>query len=278
MRLAAWIFGIIGAMHAVSAPPVIRIVSYNIHHGEGSDGVVDLNRIAAILKALSPDVVCLQEVDRDQPRSAHQDFPAVLAGLLDMQAVFDSNLAWEGGEYGNATLTRFPVASWQNISLPGPAGSEPRGCLRTTIVVAGVEVDVLNTHLGLKSPERLDQVRFVTTQLSERPTILLGDLNDRPGSPPLRHLSAFFTEAGGQAGHPTYPAAKARAQIDHILYSPALQERGFRVVDGKTAAMASDHLPIVAEFEWAPDEDAADLDGKGIVGEDDDRIGNAVGP
>src|SRR5678810_85346 len=92
-----------------------RVMTYNIHHGEGLDGKVDLLRIAELIKREGADIVALQEVDKGTQRTARRDFPEELAALTGMTAVFSNNFAFEGGEYGNAVLTRFPIKRWTNL-------------------------------------------------------------------------------------------------------------------------------------------------------------------
>lgn len=276
MRIAAIVIGIIASMSAPAETQSIRVVSYNIHHGEGSDGAVDLERIADILRGLDADVICLQEVDRNLPRTDKRDLPAELSALLGMQVFFDSNFDWEGGEYGNATLTALPVSAWENIALPGPSEAEPRGCLRTTLQVDGVEIDVLNTHLGLKSAERSEQAAAILKLVSSRPTILAGDLNDRPDAAPIIALTAQLRDAAGpENAAPTYPATKSRARIDFILATDAFTATAFRTIQTPETAVASDHLPIVADFSFPAAVSDSEADG-GIVDAADERVSDAL--
>src|SRR6185436_4143043 len=99
-------------------PVEIRIMSYNIRHGEGMDGRVDLARIADVIRRASPDVVALQEVDRGVQRTGGVDEPAMLGELAGMQSIFEKNIPYQGGEYGNAVLTRLPILYHQNHLLP----------------------------------------------------------------------------------------------------------------------------------------------------------------
>lgn len=277
MRTALIVAGMIGAMSASAEAASLRIVSYNIHHAEGNDGRVDVPRIAAILRALEPDVVCLQEVDRNLPRTDRRDLPAELSAELGMAVVFDSNYDWEGGEYGNATLTSLPIVSWENHALPNPGDAEPRGCLRTTLRVGTMEIDVWNTHLGLKSDERIAQAEAIVAAVSDRPAILAGDLNDRPGSAPIAALTKLFQDVAGDGGEATYPAEKARARIDYILATAHFAAAAFRSVQTPETAIASDHLPIVAEL-TLPAEAGVPQSDRGIVDADDERIGEALNP
>src|SRR6266571_8013591 len=96
------------------ASKTFRVMTYNIHHGEGLDGKVDLLRIAELIKREGADLVALQEVDKGVERTARRDFPDELAALTGLTCVFSNNYHYQGGEYGNAVLTRFPVKRWSN--------------------------------------------------------------------------------------------------------------------------------------------------------------------
>src|SRR3954468_2494324 len=98
-----------GAEPSKHGPERVRVLSYNIHHGEGVDGKLDLERIAAVINAVEPDLVALQEVDQRVARTRLIDEPADLARLTKMHVAFGANLALQGGHYGNAVLSRWPI-------------------------------------------------------------------------------------------------------------------------------------------------------------------------
>lgn len=249
----------------------VRVITYNIHHGEGTDQQVDLDRIAAIVREAHPDVVCLQEVDRNLPRTHGQDFPALLAEKLGMVVVFEPNYQFDGGDYGNATLTRLEIVSHENLRLPVPAGSEPRGCLRTTIRVNGREVDVLNTHLGLDAAERKEQVTAILNAVRRAPTILAGDLNEEATRPALKALLGRFRDTAGSTVPPPTCGTK---RIDFVLVSGAVDVLSSRVVETPQTAAASDHRPYVADVTVRkPRETPAD---KGVYDNDDERVTEAI--
>jgi len=227
----------------------VRILTYNIHHAEGVDGVLDLERIARVIERSGAAVVCLQEVDRNLPRTKGKDFPAWFSERLKMGVVFEANYRFDGGEYGNATLVRGEVLAHENLALPGPVGAEPRGCLRARVRVDGKELTVWNTHLGLLLAEREEQTKAILDVLPEGPVLLAGDMNEVPEGPPIQRLLSRFVDtlplAAKGEDAPVHTVRGRR--IDYIFAAG-----GFRVVDARIMAdeetrLASDHLPYWVE-------------------------------
>ena len=106
--------GLALSMAAASEPLTLRVMTFNIHHGEGIDGRLDLERIARVITDARADLVGLQEVDRGVERTQRRDIPTELARLTGLAVRFESNLPHQGGEYGNAVLSRFPVKTSRN--------------------------------------------------------------------------------------------------------------------------------------------------------------------
>jgi len=138
-QLVAWsILAVLTLTGCVSEHPVtVRVLTYNIHHGEGMDGQIDLERIAAVIRETEADLVALQEVDRGVERTSRADQPGHLGELAGMHAVFEKNIAYQGGEYGNAVLSRFPVEHHQNHHLPRLLPNEQRGLLEVHVRAGG---------------------------------------------------------------------------------------------------------------------------------------------
>src|SRR6185436_14707317 len=118
------------APQPAASPTTFRVMTYNLHHGEGLDGKVDLLRIAELTKREGADLVALQEVDKGVERTARRDFPDELAALTGLTCVFSNNYHFQGGEYGNAVLTRFPIKSWTNTHFKKVNETEQRGILQ----------------------------------------------------------------------------------------------------------------------------------------------------
>ncbi len=233
-----------------------RVMTYNLHHGEGTDGRVDLERIAAVIRQERADVVALQEVDKGVERTARRDFPAELAKLTGMACVFSNNFSFQGGEYGNAVLTRFPIRAVTNTLLRMVRGGEQRGVLQVTMEVRGRDLLFLATHLDYRrdDTERLLNVTQIEELVAQRPGIpvlVAGDFNDYPASRTHQAMSRQFEDvwplAGEGEGH-TIPSQAPDRRIDYIWRNRGAPLRPVRVWVPRTEA--SDHLPVVAEFAW----------------------------
>jgi endonuclease/exonuclease/phosphatase family metal-dependent hydrolase len=234
----------------------LTVLTFNIHHGVGVDGRLDLDRIAAVIRNARPDVVALQEVDRHfHERSAFADQATELGRLLHMHVAYGANLDLEPltpgqprRQYGNAILSRHRIRSSRNILLPRPDGEEQRGLLEVNLRVRGVPVRVYATHLQHNSAaSRQLQAAAIVQQLrsSESSMILLGDLNARPDDPEIVLLLQLLVDAWMQAGLGpgyTYSASDPHARIDYVMHSGEVVTRVAAVL----AADVSDHLPLVA--------------------------------
>lgn len=241
----------------------LRVLTYNIHHGEGSDGKVDLERIARVVSEQKPDLVALQEVDVKTRRTGGVDQPAVLAKLTGLHAAFGRGIDYQGGEYGNAVLSRFPIRSTRVHPLPVKEGEERRCALVVTVRPAenGPEITFVATHLNYRDEaERLreaDEIHRVLKEGQDKPTILAGDLNARPESKTIRRFVPGWTDAAAAGGKgdaeaaATFPADKPNRRIDFVLLRPPA---AWDVVETKVVAepVASDHRPVLAVVELKP--------------------------
>ena len=147
----------------VSAVQRVTVLSYNIHHAEGVDGRLDLDRIAAVIRTSQADVVALQEVDQRVTRSNNIDQPQELAERLGMHVAFGPNIDLQGGKYGNAVLSRFPIKSTTNHLLPNVGGGEQRGLLEVDVELLTIKLTFLATHFDhRRNPaQRMASATFV---------------------------------------------------------------------------------------------------------------------
>ena len=116
----------------------LRVLTYNIHHGQGTDERFDYERLARIIRGLSPDIVALQEVDRKTERASGIDQAARLAELCQMHYVYGQAMPFQNGQYGQAILSRFPIAKTIVHTLPQRLGREPRVAVEAHMVVEGI--------------------------------------------------------------------------------------------------------------------------------------------
>lgn len=244
----------------------LRVLSYNIHHGEGMDGKLDLERIAEVIKSVDPDLVALQEVDKGTDRTGRVDQPAVLAELTGMHVVFEKNIDYQGGEYGNAVLSRVPIERYTNHPLPQLTPDEQRGMLEVHVELQGRPIVFFATHFDYHGDdnERLasaDMLKALIEQQETQTVIVAGDLNTRPDSAVIEKVTAFLidtyipaSESAPAPGSPgfTYPANEPDRRIDYILHTPdaGLQATESRVIE---EAVASDHRPLLTVYEMAND-------------------------
>ena len=233
----------------------VRVLTYNIQHGAGTDGTVDLARTAAVIKRLTPDLAALQEVDKATTRSRGVDQAAELGKLTGMHAAFGKAMDFARGQYGEAILSRYPLTEVQVHSLPFTEGCEPRCALAARVRLGedGPESVFASTHLEhAKAALRLCQAQKLNPALAATnalPTILAGDFNDVPDSPAIKVLQPHWTDATAQRPNPTWPSDRPRSKIDYVFFRPA---SAWRVVEQQVVnePIASDHCPLLVVLEW----------------------------
>lgn len=240
------------AATAEADPPIrVRILSYNIHHAEGIDGRLDLNRVANVIRDADPDIVALQEVDSKARRSGSVDQAAELARLTEMHFTFGANIPLQGGNYGNAILSKFPILASTNHLLPRLRDGEQRGVLQASLQVdsLGKPLTLFATHFDHRGPddERLksaEQINRLAGDLRDGPALLAGDMNDTPGSDTLKRLESSWVRTNHRP-LATIPVKEPRRQIDFVFFRPRDQ---WRVIETTVIdeTVASDHRPILA--------------------------------
>lgn len=241
-----------------------RLLTYNVHRCVGTDRRLSPGRIASVIAAAAPDIVLLQELDVGRLRTGGIDQAHAIAHELGMQMHFHAALHVLEERYGDAVLTARPSRLVRAGHLPGLASRpklEPRGALWTAIDVDGVEVQVLNTHLGFLPEENLAQMLallgpdWLGHPACADPLIVAGDLNVVPWSRGYRRLSARLRDAQVAAGRPmpqaTFPARWPFLRIDHLFVSPSIRVLRTEVLRTAETRIASDHLPLAMDFEIA---------------------------
>lgn len=231
----------------------LNVLSYNIHHANppSKPDFIDLQAIADVINKEKPDVVGLQEVDVNIPRSNKQNQAEELARLTGMEAFFAKAIDYDGGEYGIAILSKLPMEHMKNTNLPTATGTggEPRTLVTAVITLpGGRKILFANTHMDAQRPDtnRFLQINRITEILMKEtlPVIVMGDLNAVPESRIINKLDAHFTRTCvNNCGH-TVPQINPRRTIDFIAFTPG----AFNVVEHKVIdePYASDHLPVKA--------------------------------
>ena len=213
----------------------MRVMTYNIRHGQGEDGWVSNARIAAVVREAEADIVGLNEVWR---LGSFFDQPADLRKRLDLETAFERNTGRAFYEQGNLVLTKHRIIRVENIPLPSQV--EQRGCLLVHVDVEGEEVAFGSVHLSLGRRARTAQVTTLAEKLPrDIPLVLAGDMNCLAGE--LAPLTELLTLADAP---PSYPAFWPRRALDHIGFSRHWSLEHVSAIKSR----ASDHRPVVAEL------------------------------
>lgn len=235
-------------------PTELRVLSYNIHHGAGIDGKLDLKRIAKVILSERPDLVALQEVDVNVKRSNSIDQARTLADLCNMQFAFGGNIKLQGGEYGNAVLSKFKIVKTKNTKLPNFDSGEQRGILNCTIKIAGLahDIEFSSTHFDHRrnDAERFASSQTVNLQLKKTITpisILAGDFNDVLFGRTITELEKQWVRSNDTM-LPTIPVKKPSRQIDFIFASKSSKLTCIKT-KVLSEAVASDHRALLAVYQ-----------------------------
>ena len=252
------LFALTGCKPPKVSPIIFRVMTYNIHHGEGLDGKVDLERIAKVITDANPDAVALQEVDKNTERTGGIDMAADLAKRTNMHVAFGANLDFQGGKYGTAILSKHPIKSYENHVLKQARDGEPRGVLQAVLDVGQGTLLFAGTHLDhtKDQAERLfsqSQFNDLFEKYEGLPIIFCGDFNDTPDSELHKQMSEKWTDSWslvGQGPGLTMTSAQPTRRIDYIWVS---SKKNFKLRWARVPRTdASDHLPVVAEMEFKP--------------------------
>jgi endonuclease/exonuclease/phosphatase family metal-dependent hydrolase len=213
-------------------------------------------RIAEVLKQIDADVIALQEVvGMDEAAREHNQVHAI-ADELGFEFRIGENRKFRGAAYGNALLSRLPIVADHNHDLTFRM-NEPRGCLEVTITNLQTSLCIYNVHLGTGFFERRYQAHrlfdVIENNSSRGPRIVLGDFNEWTRGRTTHLLSNHLNcaEPERRAGRArSYPGVFPMLHLDHIYYDSPLKLNRIAVHRTRLALIASDHLPIVADFEF----------------------------
>jgi len=235
-----------------------RIASYNTHKCRGIHGSISPERVIRVIEELDADILCLQEIvdaaggtgKYDQAREISETFPA-------LNVAFGETRPLHGGRYGNMLMTRFPIAEVQTHDIT-KSRREERGVLQCAIEVGKEQrVNVFNVHLGTGYMERRRQIEVLIGEEIlaqpdlQGPRIVIGDFNEW-----TRGLTTRLLQQSFQSDRPirnrrsarTYPGVLPILSLDHCYYEAPLEMEGTEIWRSRKAMIASDHLPLIADF------------------------------
>jgi endonuclease/exonuclease/phosphatase family metal-dependent hydrolase len=237
--------------------PSLRIVTYNVHRCRGIDNREKPARIVEVLREIDADVIALQEVLSIGGKTREKDQARFVAEELGINHVTGETRQLNGGSYGNVVLSRFPLRLVCNHDISVRA-RERRGCMHTDVDVAGADtLHVFNVHLGTAFLERRHQGRRLVEEeiLSNRDLkgarIMLGDFNEWTRGLTTRLLRAHLKSVDVKnylQRAKTFPGLLPVLHLDHIYFEDRLELKGLTVHRTRKALVASDHLPLVADF------------------------------
>jgi len=244
-----------------SIPPRLRVATYNVHGCVGTDGQRSESRIADVIANMSADIVGLQELDLGRSRSSYADQAALIAAQLGWKYHFHPAMRRGGEQYGNAIVSRFPIALKRADEMPGVA---PWYCREKRIAIwIQAETDlgsvhIINSHFGLGRNERRLQAELLVgpTWLGSiapnEPAILLGDFNSVRSSRAHRHIAEQLRDVRTLVlptrKFRTFPTRLPSLGVDHIFVNAALHPTQLSVHRTPLARLASDHFPLVCEL------------------------------
>ncbi|WP_244933519.1 endonuclease/exonuclease/phosphatase family protein [Neobacillus mesonae] len=243
----------------------VKVMTYNIQAGAGSDGKYNIQRTAEAIRQSEAEIIALQEVDVHWgARSLFENDIEILANELDMNYFFTPiysldplNEGEPRREFGVAVLSKYPIIEANNRDItrlstqePNPVPKPAPGFLETLINVKGAKVWFYVTHLDYRSDPtvRKMQVADMLQYTGQHEySILAGDMNAGSKAPELQPLFEQFTDAwaltNDEPGY-TYPALAPNSRIDYIMPTPNIGVKSAKVID----TLASDHRPVIAEL------------------------------
>lgn len=230
---------------------VLQVLSWNVHAWRGTDGREEPERIGRLLAERRPDIVGLQEVVNryDDVSGTHQ--LERLAEQTGLTPVNGPTIVRPHSDYGNALLTRLPVVRVRHIDLSFP-NREPRAALDVDLDMAGRQLRVMVTHLGLRPAERRFQVHRLIKAIEDRgfeTLILMGDLNEwLIFGRPARWLRRHFGHGGGPR---TFPSRCPLFALDRVFVDPCSALFRITALNSSEVREASDHLPVAASVKLA---------------------------
>ena len=256
----------------------LRVMTYNIYGARATSpaNAADLDALAEVIRRQNPDFVTLNEVDVFTDRTGKDVHQARdLAEKLGMEWHFSKAIDRDGGEYGDAVLSKYPILEKRSYRLPCAAEQpgEDRALCVIRVQIDGKDLYVASTHLDHLSGDasrlvQATEIRRIRDTELEGDLILCGDLNAIPSSNVIATMTSFLTNTGPIDQY-TFPSDDPSRKIDYIMYAPIehfgvqncqVVSRGDQQVGGVDA---SDHRPVIADIRFQTEEDISGEDGGG---------------
>jgi endonuclease/exonuclease/phosphatase family metal-dependent hydrolase len=245
-----------------TTPRSYRLLSWNVHHCVGIDNRHSVERVADAIREHEPDVVALQELEVNHRRSQRIHQPGRMAELLKMDYHYHPvRIRGEAG-FGNAVFTRHTMKEVRTAALPTIRFLQKRGAVWMSVELDGHSVQIINTHFGLLRRERMMQARALCgdgwldhPECRDNPRIVCGDFNATPRSRVYQMLDTHLSDAMKLAGDPrvrTWPSVLPLVRYDHVFVCDGIQASRVQVPRTFRTRLASDHLPVLMDFEVRP--------------------------
>lgn len=230
----------------------LRVVTYNVHRCQGLDRRTRPERIAEVLAALDADVIALQEVLGPTPSTPGQ--VADLGAALGMGSVMAPTKTYRGVPFGNAVLSRLPIRAHTQHDLRWQH-REPRTAQRVDLDLGDGLLHLFNVHFGTALMERRVQATALVTHVLDPALtgarLVLGDFNEWARGLATDILAGHLHSLDVSAHlrrRRTYPAVLPLLHLDHIYYEGRVSVDTVTIPRGRTALLASDHLPLAADL------------------------------
>lgn len=244
---------ILWSQEGVDSTRIVKALSFNILHGRTTLGDFNLDVLAKLIKDACPDFVAMQEVDFKVNRSRKYDLATELGWRTKMVPIFARAMYYDGGEYGEAALSKYTFLSTRNIALPYIQGEEPRAAIEIVVELPSKDtIAFVGTHFAHEgNAGRELQAKKINEIFSANryPTILVGDLNAIPGSGPINTLEEIWTATYDKNNpEPTMPSDNPKVKIDYVMFYP---KNRWRILEREVIkdTIASDHCAYLVTLE-----------------------------
>lgn len=238
-------------------PEKIKILSFNINHGEDNSGSYGLKEIIEIIKDQDADIVTLNDVDNMSVRTYREDQARKIAGNLGMNFTYGNINEVEGGWNGNAILSKYPLTFSGNRFYRRTDGKIKQAYLHGIYNLGGLKLHVITTELSEidtlaegQNQELLDRmIDAMSKYATNDPMIVTGSLNLGSSHSSIKGIDNYFVNATKKvSNHLTYPAQNPVTQRDYVFFRKNIKSLSVKVINDNNTRNASDHLPILTEF------------------------------